>query len=36
MHPVYEKTRICPGCFRGAADQDRTGDLLLGKETFYH
>ncbi len=20
----------------GAADRDRTGDLLLGKETFYH
>ena len=20
----------------GAGDRDRTGDLLLGKETFYH
>ena len=32
----WPATRSSEGAKGGAADRDRTGDLLLGKETFYH
>ncbi len=33
---ITEKPSAFAEGLSGAADRDRTGDLLLGKETFYH